>query len=333
MRFRIKDRIPKGDDILTYKNETIIIDPYGVHFHDACGEKEDSIIDFFYGIDARIVMEHYLLLRSMRLGFKLYDLDKKEEKAVLVLDEDHLAGEYGYFVKDDKLFVLSGSYSNRLMDFIMLGEDKKDEEKDSRIDVYSLSDFSHTETIDLKGFIEKLFYVDFLDSMYGIDTEGHICQIKDGDLVRMEQIHFEVENLLVNSDRKEIYLQSATSVRIYDKNFREINKIDVVDSDYSSVSPMDELPISISMHMGSMERAMSQKNMIHHMDFYDENTFLFLKSMNLGAQFGIELVDIKTGKVLHDMPFGGPVESIRPFGNGMLLLKFMGDLILLEVEK
>lgn len=335
MKYKIKESFPKGNDVLFYHDKKVVVDSFGIHFYDENGNETGAIIDFFNGLEAKVVMEHYLLLRSFRIGFKLYDLDTLEELNVLSLDDEHMAGEHGYFVKDDRLYILSGSLSNRLVDFIMLGDEKNKEEKKSEIDIYSLKDLSFVGKYVLDASYEKMFYVSFLDKIYCVSPEGYVVEASENGCHKLEQIHFQVEAILADEDRKQILLQSLTGVRIYDEFFREINKIDFVEQDYSSVSSYDEMPMAFSMKLGSveMEKKLSQRNLVHYLGYYDENTFLVLKSLNMGAQFGIELVDIRTGKILQDSLFGAPIEDLRSFKDNTFLLKTMGNLIILEVNE
>lgn len=336
MGFKIINSYLKGNDIVYYKNKKILIDAFGVHFFSVDGIEEDSIIDFFNGNDAEIVMDHFLLVRNVRAGFKLYDVENKKESALLLLSDNEFPGENGYFIKGDKLYILYGSLSNKLMDLFMLDDDdnKKDvEEKHSDIGIYSLKDFSLIEKESYPVELKKIYYVPFSEKVYGVDADSNLFELVDKKATKLENVHVLVENLLVHPNKKEIYLQSLTGVRVYDENFKEINKVDIIEDYLSSSKYNDSSSIlEITPGFDAINKCFDQKHTIHHVDFYDDDHFICLKSMNLGGYFSLEILDIAHGKMIKSMPIGMPMESLKVFPDKKILMKMASTLMMIEVE-
>ncbi len=336
MHLIVKNKISDGNFLLYYKEKKIIVDSLGLHFLNERDEEESSIIDFFNASDGKIFDEHYLILRNRRIGFKVYDLEKRETKSSLFLNENDMTSQEGYFLKDGELYLLLGSANTRFMEFITDSSDMFDSKKQDEkcvVSVYSLDDFSFKMQYTLKGEFDSIYYVPFMDRYFLLDGDGKLYEWDKKEVKEMQMIHFKVEGLEYSLARKEVYLPGSKSVRVYDTNFREINKIDVVEEDFTKDVKQSEIKIpafaaipDFSFHQYLDDDA------IYGLCFFDENTFLSVKNLNMGALYCMDIIDINTGKKLMSQNFGFNLQRVDCPREREITIKNGSTLLLLGVE-
>jgi hypothetical protein len=329
MNYNIVRKLERGNAFFQYEEKSLFVDVFGIHFLDENYQEEDSLIDFFNGTDGIVFEEHYLLLRSPRIGFKVYDLKEKKGISFLQLKSEEMVGEDAYFIKDGKLYVVLGSNQNKMMDFILMDENENKDENSSRdIAVYDIWNFAIVDHYSVPIAMTRLYYVPFMDKTLAIDDKNQVYELRNGNPILLDHIHFKVEQILSNPVRNEIYLMSLTGIRTYDSQFREINKIDMIDSDYSIAKTEKKFGFDATI-FGSVP----QSDIVHYLGFVDSETFVCLKSFDVGSFFRVELIHIANGDVSYTQDFGFPLEAIRPIDAHRFLLKACGNLFIMEVRK
>ncbi len=336
MHLIVKNKFSDGNFLLYYKGKKIVVDSLGLHFLDEKDEEESSIIDFFNASDGKIFDEHYMILRNRRIGFRVYDLAKRETTSSLFLSENDMASQEGYFLKDGELYLLLGSANTRFMEFITEASDminpKKKEEK-CIIYVYSLYDFSFKMQYTLDGEYDSIYYVPFMDRYFLLDDDGKLYEWDKKEAKEMQMIHFKVEGLEYSLARKEVYLPSSKNIRVYDANFREINKIDVVEEDFTK--DVKQSDIKFPAFAASPDFSFHQYldvDAIEGLCFFDENTFLSVKNLNMGSLYCMDIIDINTGKKLMSQNFGFNLQKVDCPREREILIKNGSGLLLLGVD-
>ncbi len=336
MHFVVKNKFTDGNFLLYYKGKKILADFIGLHFLNEKDEEEASITDFFNAADGKIFDDHYLIVRNRRTGFRVYDLEKREAKSTLFLNENDMASENGYFLKDGHLYLLLGSAINRFMEFITESGEVHDDSKEPGtcvVSVYSLEDFSFKTQYTLKGEYDSIYYVPFMDRYFLVDDEGKFYEWDLKDVKEVETVHFKVEGLEYSLSRKEVYLPSSKNIRVYDERFREINKLDVVEEDFTKNVKKSEpkVPAFAAVPDFSFHQFLDD-NAIFGLTFFDENTFLSVKSLNMNALYVMDVIDISTGKKLMSQNFGFNLQKIECPREKEVFFKYGSSLYLLGVE-
>ncbi len=142
-----------------------------------------------------------------------------------------------------------------------------------------------------------------------------------------------MEGLEYSLSRKEVYLPSSKNIRVYDERFREINKLDVVEEDFTKNVKKSEpkVPAFAAVPDFSFHQFLDD-NAIFGLTFFDENTFLSVKSLNMNALYVMDVIDISTGKKLMSQNFGFNLQKIECPREKEVFFKYGSSLYLLGVE-
>ncbi len=221
----------EAETVFFYKGEVVTSDVLGLHFYDGDGKQVSLIADFFDGTDG-VLFEKYLILRNMRLGFSVYDLEEKRLIKKLELGPNEVPNKSSYFIKDGKFYVGRGTLADSFHNGIFqLGAEMGEElpTQPNNLLVYSIPNLELLEEIPIKEKYGTIGYVSFLKKYYFISSDFHLYFMDENNHVSLnERYSNEVDDVIVSESTKELYLVYKRGIRIFDKGFFERKKIDIV---------------------------------------------------------------------------------------------------------
>ncbi len=277
-------------------DENILVDYLGITFvNKKTGEVEGRIVDFLGTTMGTISRnKKYLFLSNSKSLFRSYDI--KERKMVAELDlsmnpsltpfgiEESIDGTSLYFIMaEDARAMLEG----------IQGKGK------TEIHRFSFPELKEIEVIKKKDDYYDAAACSFLNGYLFVNTKGYIDFMDEkGTITSHPNIAILDTTPVVNERRKEFYIPTEYGFRVFDKDFREINKFDVISDDKKQVkSPMyyimkDDIERALS---SSGTEQMENAEEIERIKLIDENHLLLFISEVLGSYYRILIADVRDG--------------------------------------
>lgn len=285
-----------AETVFFFKDEVVTSDVLGLHFYDGKGKQTGLIPDFFDGTDG-ILFEKYLILRNMRLGFSLYDLEEKKLVKKLELGPNEIPNKTSYFIKEGKLYIGRGTLASSLHNGIFQFGAEMGEElptKPNNLLVYSIPDFEFLEEIPIKEKYSTIGYVSFLKKYYFISSDFHLYFMDENNHVCLnERYSNEVDDVLVSEETKELYLVYKRGIRIFDEGFFERKKIDIVSDE---LVPCKRLLLVGNGDDFETKTKMTLKEEILDIVPFDEKHVVVLTTEDNRGIFIISVLSLESGK-------------------------------------
>jgi hypothetical protein len=280
--------------------------------------------------------EHYLITVAQGVGYNLYDLTQKP-----------LVGKPHFFAHDER-HPLSMSFSKDSKSLYVIYAGKIPAsgnpfiEGDAFASAQNLKLFRYTlpnlDSYDILDTDKKFIRTHLLPAL---DSQLLLSQSLDFYLMNgtkitpapLPKFSSDLSSLVVDDKRQQLILQDKFGIRIYDKQFREINKIDLISDEKEDVSSdvyhfNNDMPMDV-FHPDPEEMTVYKQQILDVMLFKED--YLLIHSADaLQETSFLSLISLETGKPLAKFVFGRMISNLLVAGN-YLVFNAMMETVLLEV--
>lgn len=305
MKLILKQKWKDTDLVFDGGEVNILVDYLGISFvNKKTGEVEDRITDFL-GASMGIITRdrNHLFLSNTRSLYRSYDLKARKMVAELDLSMDPSSTPFGIEESMDgkSLYFVMAEDARAMLQGIE-GKGK------TEIHRFSFPDLKEIEALPSEENYYDIAASSFLNGYLMVNMKGHIDFMDaNGNVRNYPSIAIADTSPVVNEKRKEFYIPTEYGFRIFDAEFREINKFDLISDDKKQVkSPMyyfmkNDIESALS---SSGAEQMENAEEIERIRLIDENHLLVLISEAMGSYYRIEVCDVRDGSLSESIKCG-----------------------------
>lgn len=321
MKLNFVRRVDDAEMLIDGRSCYIAINYLGISFLEKGTFKVlKTIHDFFGGVNGAVIDDgRYLVLRNMKTFYRVYDIEKMEYVSELDSSTFGCISPFGMTESLDgkSMYLIHGDFASQEgMNIFVKGLNDNDDAEDKEVTYlyrYASPELKDGELIQMEKSYLDITRCKFLEGYFLIDLDQKVSfWNKDGKIIEHPEIASTDCSPIIDEANQAFYIVSEFGVREYDKELKEINKIDFISDEKKEIA---SALYSLMRHdfngMNSSEKTkMVNTERILDVRLLDSSHLCTLICETMSSYFKICVYNVKDGKCSANVRLGFQVNEL-----------------------
>ncbi len=238
MKLKFLRRLYDYEDMYPYQDGYIAVNYMGLTFLDSNYEsKNEDMVSFNGGVSVFVTEDHrYIIERNLHGCTFVYDYNTRERLGFLDLASISTFQPFPYTMSLDgkSIMTLVGIPKDNTV--TPMFPDEYIANCNVELREYSLPDIKEYRNHNLPYNCSQIAKCSFLNGYLLMLNDHTFCFYKDGKYEMIESFKAFNDSFVIDEKRHLFYIATPYGMRVYDKNFIEINKIDTITDEEKEVN-------------------------------------------------------------------------------------------------